>query len=208
VSSAILIIVVGFLLISGFTRKTTAAILGTTGGAVTAGLLARYFVDITAITGTAEDDVGFLIVELGASINYEGLFLAGVLIGTIGVVMDVAMSISSVIFELKAESPRISVGGLIKSGLSVGRDVMATMVNTLILAYAGTSIPLFLMFHYTDFGYSAALNAETVAGEVIRALCGSIGLIMTIPLTVTFATFLACGQRSSRRSRRVKHRSV
>ena len=205
VGAAALITGVSFLLISGFTRKTAAAVLGTIGGAVTAGLLARYFVEIVAITGTAADDVGTLITELGATINYQGLFMAGILIGTLGVVMDVAMSISAVVFELKATSPGISLGGLIGSGLTVGRDVMATMVNTLILAYAGTSIPLFLIFHYSDLGYRYALNSETVAGEIIRALCGSVGLILTIPLTAAFAAFLA-GSRERRRQQRARGR--
>jgi uncharacterized membrane protein len=202
VVAAVLMIVGSLVIIGGFTRKTAAAVLGTVGGTMIAGLLASYSVQMAGITGTAGDDVALLITELGVAINYQGLLMAGVLVGTVGVVMDVAMSISAVIFELKDTSPRITIAQLIRSGLRVGKDIMATMINTLVLAYAGASIPLFLVFQYGGLGFAGALNTEVVAAEVVRALCGSIGLVLTIPLTTAAAAVFADSAEVRRRRRR------
>lgn len=185
------IILTSFILISGFTKKSLTAILGTIGGTVAATILAQVFTKLCFITGLAEEEITFLIREVGMEIDFRGLFLSGVLIGSIGVVMDVAMSITSVIFELKKQSPKIEYMKLINSGLEVGKDIMATMVNTLILAYVGGSMPLFLLFHNLNMPMSHMISKEIIATEIIRSLCGSIGLILTIPLTSIIASTMA-----------------
>ncbi|TCO78649.1 YibE/F family protein [Marinisporobacter balticus] len=187
---SILIILISFILIAGFTRKSFIAILGTVGGTIIAGILAQTFTNLCAITGLASEEVTFLIREVGMEIDFKGLFLSGVIIGSIGVVMDVAMTITSVIFELKSQSPRIGFIKLMHSGLEVGKDVMATMVNTLVLAYVGGSMPLFLMFYNFNMSLSQAVSKEIIATEIIRSLCGSIGLILTIPLTSFIASIM------------------
>ena len=187
----IMIILISFILIAGFTKKSYVAILGTICGTIAAGILANIFTKLCAITGLASEEVGFLVREVGVAIDFRGLYLSGVIIGAIGVVMDVAMTITSVIFELRKKSSNTTFWGLMHSGLEVGKDVMATMVNTLILAYVGGSMPLFLMLHYYNLPVGQMLSKEIVATEVIRSLSGSIGLILTIPITSFIASTVA-----------------
>ncbi|WP_066504657.1 YibE/F family protein [Abyssisolibacter fermentans] len=186
-----IIIIISFLLISGFTKKTLVSILGTIGGTISAGILSLIFTNLSNITGLAEDEAVFLAANMGLEVDFKGLYLCAVIIGTIGVIMDVSMSITSVIFEIKRKSPRIPFTDLLHSGLNVGKDVMSTMINTLILAYAGSFLPLLLIFIMSKTPFLNALNTELLAVEVIRALCGSIGLILTIPLTALIATYVA-----------------
>ncbi len=203
--STIVIILISFVLISGFTRKSLVAILGTVGGTITAGILAKIFTDLCAITGFVGEEVNFLITYMDIVIDYRGLYLSGVLIGAIGVVMDVSMSITSVIFELKTQNPNMTFAGLVGSGLKVGRDIMATMVNTLILAYVGGAMPILLVFHFMKMPLGRLVSIEILSTEIIRSLCGSIGLILTIPLTSLIASMLVPSFRSMKRV--YKHRS-
>lgn len=194
ISSAI-IILISFILITGFTYKSFIAILGTIGGTIIAGALAQIFTKMCYITGLAGEEVSYLITTLGIEIDYRGLYLSGVIIGSIGVVMDVAMTITSVIFELRKQSYKAGFARLMNSGLSVGKDVMATMVNTLILAYVGGSMPLFLVIINSNMTFSQILSREIISMEIIRSLCGSIGLILTIPLTSFIASSMVLAKR-------------
>ncbi|WDV47198.1 YibE/F family protein [Clostridiaceae bacterium M8S5] len=110
--------------------------------------------------------------------------------------MDVSMSIASVVFEIKKKSPSIPFIELLQSGLNVGKDVMSTMINTLVLAYVGSFLPLLLIFILSDTTFLNALNTELITSEAIRALCGSIGLILTIPLTAFIASYMAFKTKS------------
>lgn len=188
--SCIMIILISFTLALGFTYKCFVAILGTVGGTIIAGLLALTFTDLCYITGLSGEEVSHLITTLGINIDYRGLYLSGVLIGAIGVVMDVAMSITSVIFEMKRQSHNVGFTKLMNSGLEVGKDIMATMVDTLILAYVGGAMPLFLVIINSNASFNEIISKEVIAMEIIRSLCGSIGLILTIPLTSFIASFM------------------
>lgn len=189
--SIIIIILISFILISGFTKKSFVAIVGTIGGTIIAGILAQIFTELCSITGIVSEEVNFLITYADMAIDFKGLYLSSVLIGVIGVVMDVSMSITSVIFELKFQNPKVSFMRLIGSGLKVGKDIMATMVNTLILAYVGSAMPLLLVFYFLKMPIDSLLNMEILVVEIIRSLCGSIGLILTIPLTSIVASIMA-----------------
>lgn len=197
-----IIIIVSFILIAGFTKKSLVAILGTVGGTLTAGALSQIYTNLCSITGLADEDVSLLIASIGLDIDFKGLYMSAVIIGTIGVVMDVSMSITSVIFEIKSKSPSISRFELMQSGLKVGKDVMSTMVNTLVLAYVGSFMPLLIIYITSNTSFLQAINTETLAVEVIRSLCGSIGLIVTIPLTCFFATYVV--QTAKHKSRKRK----
>ena len=192
---SILIITISFVIIGGLTKKTLSAIIGTFGGVMCAFILIKIFSDVLCITGTTSEDVYLLVYERGVTLNFSDLFISGVMIGTIGVLMDVAMSISSVVFELREHSPSMPFAQLVRSGLNVGKDVMATMVNTLILAYAGTALPLFFWIASSDMGMGYTLGLEEVASEILRALCGSIGLILAVPITSMAASFIACREQ-------------
>ncbi|KPU43865.1 YibE/F-like protein [Oxobacter pfennigii] len=191
VACSILIILISFIFVSGFSKKSFASILGTAGGTIIAGILALIFTDLCVITGLADEDTTLLVTQMGITMDYRGLYFSGVLIGTIGVVMDVGMSITSFIFELKNTSPCIGFFKLMRSGLIVGKDIIATMVNTLVLAYAGSSIPLLLLFYKSTTPVNQIISMEIVSAEIIRSLCGSIGLILTIPLTSFIASVMA-----------------
>ena len=185
--SALIIIVVSFILIAGFTKKSFVSMIGTMGGTITAGLLAYIYSKLTSITGMADENVMFLITNIGLELDFGSLYMSSILIGTIGAVMDVSMSITTSMFEIKKQSPKIKRKDLIQSGFKIGKDIMSTMVNTLILAYAGSSMPLIIINVLSDVGHIYAINNEILAMEIIRSLCSSIGLVMTIPLTVLLA---------------------
>ncbi|WFD10830.1 YibE/F family protein [Tepidibacter hydrothermalis] len=192
---SIFIVLISFILVSGFTYKSFAAMLGTICGTISAGVLAYVFTDLCSITGLADEDVQFLITSMNITLDFRGFFMSGVIIGTIGAVMDVAMTVTSVIFEVKSKSRNLGFIKLIGTGLNVGKDVMATMVNTLILAYAGASMPLLIILNQFNISINQIVSMEILSTEIIRSLCGSIGLILTIPLTSVIASVMANNKR-------------
>ncbi len=187
--SALLIVTISFILIAGFTKKSYVSILGTIGGTITAGLIAYSYSKLMKVTGMADENVVFLIRNIGLDLDYGNLYISSILLGTIGAVMDVSMSITTSMFEIKKQSPRIGTLALIQSGFHIGKDVMSTMVNTLILAYSGSSMLLIIVYFLSDIPYIHALNTEILISEIIRSLCSSIGLVITIPLTVFIAAY-------------------
>ncbi|SDL30305.1 YibE/F family protein [Natronincola ferrireducens] len=182
-----IIVMSSFILISGFTRKSLTAILGTIGGTMTSAILAIYFGNKIYLTGISDEMLELLVAYSSYTIDYRGLLYSGIIIGALGAVMDVSMTITSVVCEIKSKTPKIRIRTLFFSGLSVGRDIMATMTNTLILAYVGTSLPLLLIFIFSDMPLMDIVNSQYIASEIIRSLCGSIGLILTIPITSVVA---------------------
>lgn len=184
-------ILINFILINGFTKKSFCAIISTIGGTIIAGVFALYFGNLMALTGLCDDNVQTLVTHTNVIINYKGLLFSGMILGSMGAVMDIGMSITSFIFEIKEKKPNISSISLFKSGINVGKDIMSTMTNTLILAYAGASLPLFLYFSNMDASFIGVINMEFIAEEILRSISGSIGLVLTIPLTSLIASIKA-----------------
>lgn len=184
-----IIALITFLLISGLTKKTLAAILGTVGGVALAALIATIFGNQSHLTGLADENARTLFSEF-PNLNFKGLLFAGIIIGALGAVMDIAMSIASTITEIKKASPNIQRKELIKSGINVGRDVMGTMSNTLIFAYVGSALFLLMLFSNQSESYIKFLNFNFVTEEIIRSIAGSIGLVLAIPLTAIIAGYL------------------
>ena len=177
--------VITLFIISGNNKKTYTAIMGTIGGVIIAGLFAYSAGKILMLTGLGNEDAQLLaFIPQHRNIDYQGLLCAGIMIGALGAVMDVAMSISSAMWEIISVSPGISKKQLIQSGMNIGRDIIGSMSNTLILAYVSTSIPVLLLFILFSNGFTEIINLELLASEVLRAVAGSIGLICTIPITV------------------------
>jgi len=177
--------------VGGFNRKTLAAVTGTLGGVVVAGLLGIVFGSVGRLTGlSAEEAQMLLYIPQGVQFDFRGLLFAGMIVGALGAVMDVAMSISSALEEIKQANPRVSTPALLRAGMNVGRDIMGTMSNTLILAYTGSSLPLLLLFLAYDTPLLRIVNLDLMATEIIRALAGSIGLIAAIPITAFVAACL------------------
>lgn len=181
---SIIVTAITMILICGFNTKAFASIIGTIGGVLVAALISIWVghaANMTGLSSTEAQMLTFVVNE--ATFNFKNLLIAGIIIGALGAVMDVAISIASAMEEIKANNPSISKAQLIKSGMNVGKDVAGTMTNTLILAYTGTSIPLLLLFLAYEQPYIEIVNMELMATEIVRALSGSIGLVLAIPIT-------------------------
>ncbi len=171
-------------IVAGFTLKSTTAIIGTLCGVLIAGVISYAFSNIVKLTGLSAQEAQMLIfIPQGIEFDFRGLLFAGIIIGALGAVMDVAMSISSAMDEIRSNNTSITTRDLVKSGLVVGRDIMGTMSNTLILAYTGSAIPLLLLFMAYETSIVNVLNLDLIATEIVRALTGSIGLLASIPIT-------------------------
>lgn len=176
--------------VGGTSKKSLAAILGTLGGVVAAGIAAHLVIDMAPLTGLSSEEAQIL---RGSLFNqppqfYAGLLAAGMLIGALGVIMDVGISIASAVAEVAKNKESATVKELYDSGMNVGRDIMGTMTNTLILAYTGSALPLLMLI--SQIPSNKLINLDLVATEVASALSGSLGLVLTIPLTAYFAARL------------------
>lgn len=186
------IFTVTMLLTHGIGKMTAAAIAGTSVSLILTGLLAALFVRAASLTGLASEEAAFLQVVMGSqAINPRGLLLAGMVIGALGVLDDITVSQSSLVFELRRANPLLTGWELFASGVRVGRDHIAATVNTLVLAYAGAALPLLLLFTQLDQPLLQVVNREMMAEEIVRTLVGSLGLISAVPLTTGFASWLA-----------------
>lgn len=183
--------IVTLFLVGGINNKTIAAIIGTTGGVLAAGILAIFFGSAAQLTGFSDEEMQSLLFISGtASYDYRGILFSGMIIGALGAVMDVGMSIASAIEEIKIANPSQGPFSLIRAGMNVGRDTMGTMANTLILAYTGGAIPLMLIFMVYQTPLLRIINLDLISTEIVRALTGSIGLIIAVPITSLTAGLL------------------
>ena len=178
-----IISILNLITITGISLKSIATLIGTSLGVIVAGLLSYWVGILSHFSGLSDEDSLLLINVNQGSIDLNGILFAGIIIGTLGAVMDMSMSISSSMYEIMQNNPDINKTKLIKSGLSIGKDVMGTMANTLILAYAGTAIPLLLFSITKQTPLIILFNSETISAEILRALSGSIGIILSIPAT-------------------------
>ena len=192
-----LIMILTLYLSHGLTPKTTAAVVGTALALLVTGLLAVFFVGAANITGFASEEARMANVQTGG-LSLQGLLLAGIVIGALGVLDDVTMTQASAVFQLHRADRGAGFRGLVTGALAVGRDHVAATVNTLFLAYAGASLPLLILFAGSPDGVGTVLATETVAVEIIRALVGSLGLIAAVPLTTALAAALVLDGSSNR----------
>jgi len=187
IAGSLFILPVTFFLSHGFNKKTTIALIGTLVSLVITGILAKIFVEVTRLTGYASEEAGFLQVAKKGTMDIKGLLLAGIIIGTLGVLDDITVSQAAVVEQLKKANPKIRPRQLFWQAMSVGQDHIASMVNTLVLVYTGAALPLLLLFVDNPMPFSQVINYEIIAEEIVRTLVGSIGLISAVPIT----TFLA-----------------
>jgi uncharacterized membrane protein len=187
---AMAIMLASLYLSHGVGRKTTAAVVGTALALALTGALTAGFVELTALTGLASEDALNANFQVGG-ISLQGLLLAGIILGGLGVLDDVTVSQASLVFELRRADPAAGFAELTGGALAVGRDHVAASVNTLFLAYAGASLPLLVLFVSGGDPLGTVVTAEAVAVEVVRTLCGSVGLIAAVPLTTVLAANLA-----------------
>lgn len=191
--AAAVIIPVTFYLAHGPNRKTTAAVGGTLITLVLTGLLARLAVDATRMTGFGAEEAYFLQIASEGEINLRGLLMASIIVGLLGILDDITVSQAAIVQQLKHASPGLSLGELYGRAMDVGRDHIASLVNTLVLVYASSAMPLLLLFVGDDVRFGEAINYEHVAVEVVRTLVASIGLIAAVPITTTLACALVRG---------------
>ena len=186
-------------LIGGPTRKTLVATGGTVAGVVIAGISATIFSMATGITGWNVSDIESLLTLASTSgVQVGGLLFSGLLISSLGAVMDVAMSIGSAIAEIHAQNPALSRGELFKAGMHVGRDMMGTDSNTLILAFAGGSISMLVLDYAYDLPWLQIINSNNIGIAIMQGLSGSFGIVLAVPVTVALAVALYTWKRPNR----------
>ncbi|WP_448902648.1 YibE/F family protein [Eubacterium sp.] len=189
--TTIMITIVVMMLIGGWTIKTLCAILGTIAGVLVAGGMAYLFGKLGHISGLNADDVETLAyVAQNSKLDVGGVLFSGILIASLGAVMDVSMSISSTIAEIHDANPEFDARRLFKSGINVGKDMMGTMSNTLILAFAGGSINILIITYAYNMSYLEYFNKYDIGIELLRGIAGSMGVILTVPFVSIIASIL------------------
>lgn len=191
IASALLISVVNLGFIAGKTRKGLIALIGTVSGVILAGLFGWLAAIALQLTGFTGHESTYLQI-LNSQLDLRGLLVSGIIIGALGAVMDVAISISSALLEISLANPGYTRQKLFESGMNIGRDIIGSMVNTLILAYTGASLTLILLFamQKEDFPLIKIMNMEFICAEVVRSLAGLFGMVLAIPVTAMAASIV------------------
>lgn len=194
---AILSITVTLLLVSGMNKKTFTAILGTVSGVVIAGIIAYVFGKLSYLSGiTMEDAESLMYIAEDTGLKITGLMFTGILVASLGAVMDVAMSISSSIFEINSINNKVTFKELFKSAMNIGKDIIGTMTNTLILAFAGGSLSVLILIYSSSMPYNKMINLDVLGTEVIQGLAGSIGIVLAVPITALIGCYLCKSNKS------------
>lgn len=207
VTGAFLIATISLLLAHGYHKRTRVALVSTLLTLIIAALIAIIFVELAKLFGLGSEEASFLQFAGSESLNLKGLLLGGIIIGTLGVLDDITTAQTAAVDEIRAANPKLSKTELYRRGISVGKEHIASLVNTLVLAYAGASLPLFLLFFLNDQQpFWVTLNSEFIAEEVVRTLVGSTALVVAVPLSTALAAhFLHGDHRPSRSSGHSHH---
>jgi uncharacterized membrane protein len=177
---------VALYLAHGFTPLTTVALLGTLAALALTVMLSVIFTAVAHFSGYASEEA-IVLGQLAGAVDINGLILAGIVIGALGALDDVTVTQASAVAELRDANPQMSHRALYRSGVRIGRDHIASTVNTLVLAYAGAALPLLLLFVLSQQSLGAVANSEVIAVEIVRTLIGSIGLVAAVPITTWLA---------------------
>ncbi|MFZ2719516.1 MAG: YibE/F family protein [Minisyncoccia bacterium] len=196
---ASLIVLIGSYVTHGFTRTTSAAVIGMIITIILTGLLAYVAIALTALQGWSSDEITYLNLNARGTIDLTGLLLGGILIGLLGVLYDAAIGQAVSVEELGSAGTHLTRGEIYLRALRIGREHVGALVNTLAIAYAGAALPLLLLFHQTgDLNLGLTINREIFATEIVRILVGSIGLVLAVPITTAVAVRMLI-ERSSRK---------
>jgi len=184
-------IVVTLFIVIGINRKSVAAIAGCFGGVISVALLTVLMTKTLMLTGMLDSEsLHLLYLRADSTIDLRAIIFAGIIIGAVGAVMDVAMSISSALWELKSQAAGLKFAEIFKSGVNIGKDIMGTMANTLVLAYIGNSLTIILLLVTYSNSFAELMNRELIVVELLRAIVGSFGILLTMPLTALICAFL------------------
>ena len=182
---------VGFYLLGGWQPKTVGSILGCLCGVAAAALLGSLAIELLHVTAYQMDEAeGLLLARNDTGLQMKGLLLSGILIAAEGAVMDTSMSVASAMAELKAKRPDIGKKELFLSGMRIGRDTTGTMANTLVLAFAGSSLNMMVLIYSYQVSFNQLMNTDFVAVELVRAVAGSMGIILTVPCVAAICAWL------------------
>ncbi|WNI23646.1 YibE/F family protein [Streptomyces sp. ITFR-16] len=189
------IMLIALYICHGLTARTSVAVIGTLISLLLIGLLGSLFIGWASLSGNTDDNTG-LIHGLYPHLDMSGLLLAGVIIGSLGVLDDVTVTQTSAVWELHQADPTMNAKKLYRAGIRIGRDHIASVVNTLVLAYAGAALPLLLLFSIAQSSVGTVANSELVAEEIVRTLVGSIGLVASVPVTTALAALVVSADRT------------
>lgn len=187
------------ILLDGFTNKALCAVLGCIGGVAAAGLFASIVGAITPLNGfNMSEAENLLLYGAEKGLKISGLLVCGVLIAALGAVMDTSMNIASTIWELHERNPKLNARELFKSGMNIGRDAMGTMANTLILAFAGSSLNTLILVQVYDIPFTQLINTDFICIEILQSVAGSMGILLTTPLVAAIsASIMSRAKRAS-----------
>lgn len=187
------------ILLDGFTKKALCAVLGCVGGVAAAGLFAGIVGAITPLNGfNMSEAENLLLYGAEKGLKISGLLVCGVLIAALGAVMDTSMSIASAVWELREHNAKITARELFRSGMNIGRDAMGTMANTLILAFAGSSLNMLILVQVYDIPFLQLINTDFICIEILQSVAGSMGILLTTPLVAAIsASVMSRAKRAS-----------
>jgi len=191
---SIIILALAIYFTHGLNRESTAALLGTAIAITATAALAYLSVYLVHLTGFVGDEATYLNINTGGLLDFRGLLLGAIIIGVVGVLDDIAITQAATVSELHQSAPQLSRLEVYQKALRVGREHVGALVNTLVFAYTGAALPLLLLFSMSTTDPTLILNREVFATEIVRTIVGSMGLIMTVPLTTWIATWLLYGK--------------
>lgn len=194
-ASAVMVVVL--MLVHGPSVRTATAMVGTASALLLTMALATVFVDLAGLSGLTSEEAGYVQATFGG-VDLRGLLLAGIVIGALGILDDITVTQVSTVYELRAADPTMPRRGIYSAALRVGRDHIASTVNTLLLAYAGASMPLLVIFATSGAGLTDTLTNGVLAEEIVRTLVGSIGLIAAVPFTTALAAAMCPARPEAR----------
>ena len=185
IATIVLFFVIFF--VHGFNMSSFISFAGTIGAVMLTGILATISISMAKLTGFASDEVVYLHLSTGGELDMTGLLLAGIIIGALGVLDDIAITQVAVVKELFGVGKKLSPRKIYKKALRVGKAHIGALINTLVLAYTGAALPLLLLFSQTNDSTISIVNKEVFATEIVRSLVGSIGLVFAVPITTWLA---------------------
>lgn len=192
---AAVILFLAIFLTHGFNRESTVAFAGTVMAVILTGVLAYLGVELASLSGFASDEAVYLNFNTRGMLDFAGLLLGGIMIGVLGVLDDIAITQAAVVSELYNSASHLSRKEIYMKAIRVGKEHVGALVNTLALAYTGASLPLLLLFSTSDSSMGSIINQEIFATEIIRTTVGSIGLILTVPITTLLAVYMLKGYK-------------
>lgn len=188
----------GLIFLNGYSKKTFCAVCGCVGGVLVSGIAAAVVGSLSPMNGfNMQEAENLILYGADQGLKVSGLLVCGVLISALGAVMDVALGIASSVWEMKEQNPDASVGSLFRSGMQIGKDAMGTMANTLILAFAGSSLNMLILVQTYNIPFLQLINTDYIALEVVQSVAGSIGILLTVPLVAFISAQLMARRKKA-----------